>query len=77
VKELRLFTELTSGEGGSRSDTPLDESTRLFESTLLSRLLAEQQTISLTYSVLTDIATERINSAQRQLLFRDPCWTWS
>ncbi len=69
VKELRLFTELTSGEGGSRSDTPLDESTRLFESTLLSRLLAEQQDNFSDVFRLTDIATERINSAQRQLLF--------
>jgi len=69
VKELRLFTELTSGEGGSRSDAPLDESTRLFESTLLSRLLAEQQDNFSDVFRLTDIATERINSAQRQLLF--------
>jgi len=69
VKELRLFTELTSGEGGPRSDAPLDESTRLFESTLLSRLLAEQQDNFSDVFRLTDIATERINSAQSQLLF--------
>src|SRR5260221_926119 len=69
VKELRLFTELTYGEGGSRSDAPLDESTRPFESTLLSRLLAEQQENFSDVFRLTDIATERINSAQRQLLF--------
>ena len=69
VKEMRLFAELTSGERGSRSDAPLEESTRLFESTLLSRLLAEQQDNFSDVFRLTDIATERINSAQRQLLF--------
>src|SRR5438309_3150682 len=69
VKEMRLFAELTSGERGSRSDAPLEESTRLFESTLLSRLLAEQQENVADVFRLTDIATERINSAQRQLLF--------
>src|SRR6267378_4039659 len=68
VKELRLFTELTSGEGGSRSDAPLDESTRLFESTLLSRLLADQQDNFADVFRLTDIATERISDAQRRLL---------
>jgi len=55
AKVLRLFTELTSGGGGS--------------STLLSRLLAEQQDNFSDVFRLTDIATERINSAQRQLLF--------
>src|SRR3989440_3684295 len=69
VKEMRLFAELTSGERGSRSDAPLEESTRLFESTLLSRLLAEQQDNFSDVFRLTDIATEHINSAQRQLLF--------
>src|SRR5882762_7951026 len=69
VKEMRLFAELTSGERGSRSDTPLDESAGLFESTLLSRLLAEQQDNFSDVFRLTDIATERIDSAQRRLLF--------
>src|SRR5438270_2482009 len=69
VKEMRLFAELTSGERGSRSDASLEESTRLFESTLLSRLLAEQQDNFSDVFRLTDIATERINGAQRQLLF--------
>src|SRR5256885_10434638 len=69
VKEMRLFAELTSGARGSRSDAPLEESTRLFESTLLSRLLAEQQDNFSDVFRLTDIATERINGAQRQLLF--------
>src|SRR5439155_24017770 len=69
VKEMRLFAELTSGERGSRSDAPLKESTRLFESTLLSRLLAEQQDNFSDVFRLTDIATERSDGAQRQLLF--------
>ena len=69
AKVLRLFTELTSGGGGSRSDVSLDGTTRLFESTLLSRLLAEQQDNFADVFRLTDIATERIDSAQRQLLF--------
>src|SRR5437763_12003600 len=69
VKEMRLFAELTSGERGSRSDAPLEESTRPFENTLLSRLLAEQEDNFSDVFRLTDIATERINGAQRQLLF--------
>src|SRR5256885_8446262 len=69
MKEMRLFAELTSGERESRSDAPLEESTRPFESTLLSRLLAEQQDNFADVFRLTDIATERINSAQSQLLF--------
>ena len=82
VKEMRLFAELTSGARGPRSDAPLEESTRLFESTLLSRLLAEQQDNFADVFRLTDIATERINSAQRRLLcnrnrpacYRCCCW---
>src|SRR5207248_10236114 len=59
-----LFAELTSGERGSRSDASLEESTRLFESTLLSRLLAEQQDNFSDVFRLTDIATERINRSE-------------
>src|SRR5258706_234989 len=69
ANELRLFSELTSAETGSRVDAPLDESARLFECTLLSRLLAEQQNTFADVFRLTDIATERINDAQRRLLF--------
>jgi PAS domain S-box-containing protein len=68
AKELRLFSELTSAETGSRADAPLDESARLFEGTLLSRLLAEQQNTFADVFRLTDIAAERINDAQRRLL---------
>jgi len=69
ANELRLFSELTSAETGSRADAPLDESDRVFEGTLLSRLLAEQQNTFADVFRLTDIATERINDAQRRLLF--------
>src|SRR5258706_1209627 len=69
TKELRLFSELTSAGTESRADAPLDESARLFEGTLLSRLLAEQQNTFADVFRLTDIATERINDAQRRLLF--------
>src|SRR5258708_13274654 len=43
AKELRLFSELTSAGSGSRANAPLDESARLFEGTLPTPLLAEQQ----------------------------------
>jgi signal transduction histidine kinase len=64
----RLFTKLTSAEAGSRAGAPLDESTRLFEAQLLSRVLAEEQDNFADIFRLTDIATERINDAQRRLL---------
>ncbi len=69
TKVLRIFSELTSAEAGSRADAPLDQSTRLFEGTLISRLLAEQQENFADVFRLTDIATGRIDDAQRRLLF--------
>jgi signal transduction histidine kinase len=68
VTILQLFTELTSAEAGSRADAALDELTRLFEGTLFSRLLADEQENFADIFRLTDIATARINDAQRRLL---------
>jgi len=64
----RFFTELTSAEAGSRADAPLDQSTRLFEAQLLSRMLAEQQDNFADVFRLTDLATDRISDAQQRLL---------
>lgn len=68
AKVRELFAELTSAGTGSRADTPLDETTRLFEAQVFSRVLAEQQDNIVDIFRLTDIASERINDAQRRLL---------
>jgi len=64
-----LFTELTSSDPGSRAEGQLDETTRLFEAQLFSRVLAEQQNSIIDIFRLNDIASERINDALRRQLF--------
>jgi signal transduction histidine kinase len=71
IKERRaniwsIFQELVATQAGSVADTPLDQPTRLFEGQLLTRMLAEQQDNFGDAFRLTDIASERIEAAQRK-----------
>ena len=64
----RLFAEITAARGADRADSPLDDASRRFETQLLSRLLTLQQDNFADVFRLTDLATERINDAQRRVL---------
>jgi len=69
VKARGLFTELAAAGAGFRAGAPLGESASLLESALLSRLLLVQQENFADVFRLTDIATKRIDDAQRRLLY--------
>ncbi|MDO9167012.1 MAG: ATP-binding protein [Rhodoferax sp.] len=68
AKERSLFAELTTSDAGSGVEAPPDESTRLFDAQLHSRLLADQQDNFTDAFRLTDVATQRISDAQRAVM---------
>jgi signal transduction histidine kinase len=65
----RLFAELTATRGADYADALLDDVSRRFEAQLLTRLLGYQQDSLTDAFRLNQIATDRINSAQRRLMF--------
>jgi signal transduction histidine kinase len=68
VAGRRLFAEITAARGADRTDAPLDDASRRFETQLLGQLLTYQQENFTDALHLSNLATERIIDAQRRVM---------